>query len=122
MWFLPVERLAPGRWRATPLDALHADGEANLAALVDRIPVFFIDEYDTSGTIGIAGGIPGAPRPGTASSGVTVAVGALWVEAEDAPNLDLMGQVVTHELGHQLGLWHTSEREGVLHDLLADTP
>jgi hypothetical protein len=116
MTFRPGERLG-----------ITEDRQALLTAWTDpngtgAIPVFFIDEYDTSGTIGIAGGIPGAPRPGTASSGVTVAVGALWVEANDAPDLDRMGQVVTHELGHQLGLWHTSEREGTRHDLLADTP
>jgi hypothetical protein len=114
--FHPGERLGTGDDRRALLSSWTDPNDTQ------AIPIFFINEYDTSGTIGIAGGIPGAPRPGTASSGVTVAVAPLWDLTLDGPDLEEMGQVVTHELGHQLGLRHTSERDGATHDLLADTP
>lgn len=86
------------------------------------IPVFFVPEYNASGTIGMAGGIPGSPHPGTASNGVTVAVDPLWDFSADAPELDQMSQVVAHEFGHQIGLWHTTESDGESFDPMPDTP
>jgi hypothetical protein len=35
---------------------------------------------------------------------------------------DVWGLVVAHEIGHFLGLWHTDEHQGELHDPLDDTP
>ncbi len=34
---------------------------------------------------------------------------------------DVWGVVLAHELGHFLGLWHTDEADGKLHDLVDDT-
>lgn len=86
------------------------------------IPIFFLDEFGASGVIGRAGGIPWAPRAGTASSGVVVAVAPLWDYTADAPDLELMSRTVTHELGHQVGLYHSTEANGQRFDLLEDTP
>ena len=36
--------------------------------------------------------------------------------------LPLVVQTFAHELGHWLGLSHTSERDGTAHDPIADTP
>lgn len=35
---------------------------------------------------------------------------------------DIWGVVLAHEIGHFLGLWHTDEADGKLHDLMDDTP
>lgn len=35
---------------------------------------------------------------------------------------DVWGTVIAHELGHFLGLWHTDENDGSLHDPIDDTP
>lgn len=35
---------------------------------------------------------------------------------------DVWGLVISHEIGHFLGLWHTDENDGSLHDPIDDTP
>lgn len=72
----------------------------------------------------VAGGIPVPPERGTPRSGL--AVSAALVDADAR----LAGQVIAHELGHALGLFHTTEgplrdRGGgptAVHDQLDDTP
>ena len=65
-------------------------------------------------------GIPAALTiPGTISSGVVVGVSA----HETAGGFDSreLGQTITHETGHSLGLNHTSERDASGYDLISDT-
>jgi hypothetical protein len=68
---------------------------------------------DLSFAYGFAGGIPGAPGvyrlPGT---GVMIDAGR---GAEE------LGILSAHEVGHYLGLWHTSDRDNRL-DTIGDTP
>ncbi len=68
------------------------------------------------GTWGIASGIPGAAtRTGTPMSGVTLAL------TRETP-ADLDGLALLHEVGHFIGLNHTTEFQGSFVDPLADTP
>ena len=68
-------------------------------------------------TLGKSGGPPGAATiAGTSKSGV-VAVGA-----DVGTDPTLTAKIIAHELGHYLGLWHTTERDGSSHDPLSDTP
>ncbi|MBX3250095.1 MAG: hypothetical protein KF901_23155 [Myxococcales bacterium] len=106
-----------------------AEGEATLRlrgsyrpADAVRIPIYviqgFVDELDT---LGIAGGIPGANGvPGAASAGVLVAVDP-HLDEEGRVDVLTMAETAAHELGHQLGLFHTTEAEGLDHDPLGDT-
>lgn len=66
-------------------------------------------------TAGYAGAIPGVPGLlGRRSSGIVLTKYA---------DVETMGALAAHELGHFLGLWHTSEPEGTgAFDLLSDTP
>ena len=67
--------------------------------------------------LGIAGGIPGIPfEQGTNTSGV--AVTALDLSRDPKA----VARTMAHEGGHWLGLWHTTEQNGQMHDPLSDTP
>jgi len=64
---------------------------------------------------GLAGGTPGAlGLHGSSLSGVALAL--------DQVGLDAADRALFHELGHQLGLFHTSERDGSSIEPLRDTP
>jgi hypothetical protein len=65
--------------------------------------------------LGVSGGTPGAAGlHGSALSGVALALDTAGIERAD--------QVLFHELGHQLGLFHTSELDGFEIEPLSDTP
>lgn len=81
---------------------------------------FMVDHFNLGGggtVLGISGGIPGPPAfSGLAKRGVAVALGY--------PERGSIGlaQTFAHEGGHYLGLFHTSERNGLAFDPLVDTP
>jgi hypothetical protein len=90
----------------------------------DAVHVVIVRSLDDGGSplAGYALGLPGpydADRPNAA---VLVAAGPFQSPSSGA--LDLAGLAVTctHEIGHYLGLYHTSERDGQLHDPIPDTP
>jgi hypothetical protein len=82
---------------------------------------FLVDQIEGGGAglviLGIAGGIPGIPfEQGTNASGVAVTTADLTADPKS------VARTMAHEGGHWLGLWHTSEQNGQLHDPLSDTP
>lgn len=77
------------------------------------IHVFFVREIE--GALGIASGIPGPhAMPGTGASGVAIAA--------DLIPPDELASVIVHEIGHFMGLAHTSELDGAVNDPFTDTP
>jgi len=70
------------------------------------VNVFFVHDFSGYGLLGIAGGIPGPPAVhGTTHSAVIVNLdGALG-----AGGAAFLGRVIAHEVGHYLGLWHSTE-------------
>ncbi|MDB4932609.1 MAG: hypothetical protein JWM10_5093 [Myxococcaceae bacterium] len=75
----------------------------------DVLPLFIVRGISSTAglenAIGIAGGIDGPPGiHGTGSSGVVVS----WDNTFG--RTDLLAQVMAHECGHYLGLWHSMER------------
>lgn len=102
------------------LDSLFAQaGKVGGSAVID---VFLVDQLLGGGIEGkgIVGGVAGAiPGPafyhGIPRAGVAIAIGALGGDAL------LAGRTLAHELGHFMGLWHPSERDGKSFDPLDDT-
>jgi hypothetical protein len=112
---------------ASPYVELYgADIEALRTFLPDSDPnalnVFVVQDFLEAGYYGIAGGVPGPLTLGTVNSGVVVSVDTHLLG--DGRTLDTreMGSTVAHELGHQIGLFHTTEADGSDHDPLSDTP
>lgn len=85
--------------------------------------LFFIDDFVEPGTLGLAAGIPGPiGLAGTAGSGVILSVASHLDGSGQTLDAELMGETMAHEVGHQLGLFHTTESEGGSYDVIADTP
>lgn len=85
--------------------------------------VYLIEDFvDQAGLAGVAAGLPGPNGiPGTPASGVVVAI-ASHRQADGSLAINVLGETIAHEAGHQIGLFHTSERDGSNHDLAHDTP
>lgn len=88
----------------------------------DRISVnvFLIEDFnipEVPGLLGISPGLPGVSGfHGTTGAGLVFSSVNLDGSATD------MGQTMAHEIGHFLGLRHTSEHGGSAHDPITDTP
>jgi hypothetical protein len=76
------------------------------------VNVFFVRSIEMA--LGISGGIPGTQTAhGTRGAGVALSYDLLGSD---------LGRAMTHELGHFLGLFHTTELTGVALEPLTDTP
>ncbi|MEM1026288.1 MAG: hypothetical protein AAGD10_21205 [Myxococcota bacterium] len=78
-----------------------------------------------SGTIGVSSGIPGpAGLHGSGGSGVVMTGEFLGLGTATDPlaGARLTGSVMAHEMGHFLGLFHTTESDGTTTDAIPDSP
>jgi len=105
------------------------DEQAELLALTADLPddnrginVFFVQGFTGYSLLGKAGGIPGPPLlQGSYHSGVVLSTyDYYWYGPNKAASK--VAETMAHEVGHQLGLFHTTESDGSFHDPLGDTP
>lgn len=82
------------------------------AATHVRLNLFFVVQAHSGAVTGVAGTITGPSLNGTAVSGVMCQY--------DGLDTVRLGTVAAHEIGHYLGLWHTTEQGGS-HDAMDDT-
>jgi hypothetical protein len=87
------------------------------------VNLFFIEDYCSmcgwSGTLGNAAGIPGSMGIANSWNGV---LNNLSAHASGSTlNPQLLGETAAHEMGHQLGLFHTTEKWGTEFDIISDT-
>ena len=91
----------------------------------DTVNLFFIEDYcfsspcSWSGILGNAAGIPGSM--GTANSWNGVLISLTAHKSGSTLDSQLLGETAAHEMGHQLGLFHTTESGGIEFDILTDT-
>ena len=86
-----------------------------------NIDIFLVKSVGDIGVLGAAGNIPGPSEKGTKHSGVLLnTFGGLF--RMSPAELELQGYTLTHETIHYLGLYHTTERDGLEFDYLKDTP
>jgi len=87
------------------------------------VNLFFIEDYCSmcgwSGILGNAAGIPGSMGIANSWNGV---LNSLSAHASGTTlDAQLLGETAAHEMGHQLGLFHTTETGGTVFDILTDT-
>jgi hypothetical protein len=76
---------------------------------------------DVANVYGYSQGIPAALGiPGTSSGGVVISIDAHLSDGGFDSNE--FGLTMAHEVGHSMGLYHTSESDGSQHDTISDTP
>ena len=105
-----------GTFTDTTTSALVSQGAS------DAVNLFFIEDYagnEWSGVLGNAAGIPGSMGIANAWNGV---LNSLTAHASGSTlDAQLLGETAAHEMGHQLGLFHTTEQGGTSFDILSDT-
>ena len=92
----------------------------------DTVNLFFIEDYcfsspcSWSGILGNAAGIPGSMGTANSWNGVLISLSAHDVSGNTLDS-QLLGETAAHEMGHQLGLFHTTEAGGTEFDIISDT-
>ena len=88
---------------------------------IAAVNLFFIEDYSGSwsGVLGNAAGIPGSMGIANAWNGVLISLTTHATGSTLDPQL--LGETAAHEMGHQLGLFHTTEQGGTSFDILSDT-
>ena len=85
----------------------------------NALTIYLINGFSTpdfaNGVAGVAGGIP-SPNGlnGTLHSGAAIAL-------QGVASADSTGDDMSHEIGHTLGLYHTTESDGATYDPISDT-
>ena len=87
----------------------------------DTVNLFFVEDQPSSETaiLGVSAGIPGSMSIASSWNGV---INYLSAHATGSTlNSQVLGETVAHEMGHWLGLFHTTEAAGSSFDPLSDT-
>ena len=104
-----------GTFTNTTTSALVSQGS------ITAVNLFFIEDYygSWSGVLGNAAGIPGSMGIANAWNGV---LNSLTAHASGTTlDAQLLGETAAHEMGHHLGLFHTTEQGGTEFDIISDT-
>ena len=87
--------------------------------VTESVNLFFIKDYSDSENLGNAAGIPGSMGIANSWNGVLISLTAHV--SGSTLDAQLLGETAAHEIGHQLGLFHTTEKWGTEFDIISDT-
>ena len=87
--------------------------------VTEGVNLFFIKDYSDSENLGNAAGIPGSMGIANSWNGVLISLTAHV--SGSTLDAQLLGETAAHEMGHQLGLFHTTEIWGIEFDIISDT-
>ncbi len=111
-------------WRTT-MDAVEdAVAQARVEGSARDSSLRIVVARSIGGAESLAGysmGLPGPVAGDRPNSAVIISTEA-YADASGVLDLDGLSTTLAHELGHYLGLYHTSEPNGELHDPIPDTP
>jgi hypothetical protein len=104
-----------GTFTDTTTSALVSQGSTT------AVNIFFIEDYSGSWSniLGNAAGIPGSMGIANSWNGVLNSLSAH--ASETTLDAQLLGETAAHEMGHQMGLFHTTEQGGTVFDIISDT-
>ncbi len=86
----------------------------------DSVHVIVVDTIGGSEPSGYSMGLPGPYDADRANAAVLLSTGAYT--GPDGLDPEGLGSTLSHEIGHFMGLYHTSEASRTSHDPLPDTP
>jgi hypothetical protein len=99
------------------VDALFASAEPSDPRTLSLFLVQEINDSSGGTVFGVSGGPPGAAGiPGNSQSAIAVGTADLATDPE------FTAKVIAHEMGHFMGLFHTTEKDFSSTDPLSDTP
>jgi len=87
----------------------------------DSLHVVVVRTIGGSEPSGYAMGLPGPFDADRSNAAVLVSTSA-YTDSDNLLDIDGLSSTIAHEVGHYLGLYHTSESNGAQHDPLPDTP
>lgn len=119
----PVTVLGASRFTRVNSSFLDADTSALVSeGDADRVNLFFLESFLDTGTLaGTAGGIPGSFGTKNGHNGILINTVASLRSGEDF-NIQETAETIFHEMGHLLGLYHTTEALFSNSDVIDDTP
>jgi hypothetical protein len=112
-----------GKLALTSLQALQTAMRA-AGARPDALHLVVVRALDDGNgpVAGYALGLPGPFAAGRPTAAVLVSAAPFASPSTGVLDTEAMGVTCAHEIGHYLGLYHTSERDGRQHDPIGDTP
>jgi hypothetical protein len=90
-----------------------------------KVNLFILDSFSGpggGGLFGISGGIPASIGVASQYNGVLVNGTSIGIESSVDFHVRSIAAIIVHEMGHYLGLKHTTERDFTDTDLIDDTP
>jgi hypothetical protein len=103
------------------IDDVLAQARASGSARKDSVHVVVVRTIGGSEPSGYSMGLPGPFDGDRSTSAVLVSTDA-YTDGQGFLNVEGMASTIAHEIGHYMGLYHTSESTGLMHDPLPDTP